>query len=88
MRIALLAALKMKAEACSKAKVMDFLLDEQIRYVQEQKSGEEIEEEQLRKYLAGKPRGYTPEHYLTGDKTPFPRLRDKSRIGKNGLGLN
>ena len=35
MRIALLAALKMKAEACSKAKAMDFLLDEQIRYVQE-----------------------------------------------------
>jgi hypothetical protein len=33
MRIALLAALKMKAEPCSKAKAMDFLLDEQIRYV-------------------------------------------------------
>ena len=66
---------------------MDFLLDEPTRYVQEQKSGEEIEEEQLRKYLAGKPRGYTPERYLAGDKTPFSSLEGYIQDWEKWFGL-
>jgi hypothetical protein len=87
MRVALLAALKMKAEACSKAKALDFLLDERIRYVQGQKSGTEIAIEQLRKYLAGKPRGYTPEHYLAGDTTPFTSIEQYIQDWEEWFGL-
>ena len=69
MRIALLAAQKMKAEGCSKEKALNFLDDENVRYVQKEKNGQEIGRDQLRKYLEGHPRGYKPEHYLTLDQS-------------------
>ena len=69
MRIALLAAQKMKAESCSKAKALDFLLDQQVRYVQQEKNRQEIGRNQIKKYLEGHPRGRTPEHYLALDQS-------------------